>query len=616
VERADARPRRRRRPNFDLLWGERSDLAGAASTSIGDWGMVLTGHGLEHLSFRGDVVVPRVFFSVRDQSWRSPAVPMTYGTTSSGTTPGGEIDFRASVEGYPLQVSGSVVGSGPSLTIRFRLEVGADVDVSRAGPCVLHYVLPAGETITTDLPGRRWEVKVDATISSRPITSGYRVLTYSVGLTRLTIQFDGALFEMEDQRNWTDNTFKSYTPPLSDARPLHLHEALAYTIRFSAESSRPRPAPLLPSVVRPTFAVRAPRRATRTCSLPELGLAHPGGSSNPALVSALGELQPAFVHVLADLSDAGWQGRFKADLLTISRLGSRAVVTVDCPPEQRQDLCAVAEISAGVVDTAFLFDRGQSVTSDDLADAARVSFEGTGVRVGAGARGHFASLNRVGRVPEAAEVVGVPLAAAAHDDDRRAVTSGLNSYPQIFRQVRRIAAGRAIYAGPVGFAPTFDSWSPAGLELGVREAWARGHPKDRSVFAAAWTVAVISALGALGVERVCISGAIAPVDDPVRGSNPVLAALQLLRGITGDPVKVWRAGDRISGLSAPGSSVVAVMTDEGPEITGIPGRVLVIPGAKRRTDKPGRTIARALPSPSVLSLTTTGYIELVESGEA
>jgi hypothetical protein len=578
--------------------------------------MVLAGHGLEHISFCGEVLVPRVFFSVRDHSWGSPPVPMTYGRTGDGTTPGARIEFRAFVEGYPLQVSGSVVASGPSLAVSFRLDVGANVDVSRAGPCVLHYVLPAGETITTDLPGRRREVKVGPKISFERISSGYRLLSYSVGLTRLTVEFDGAFFEMEDQRNWTDNAFKSYTPPLSDTRPLRLKEAqvLAYTIRFTAEGARRRSKQLLPSGHRPTLMARAARHASTTCSLPDIGLAHPGGPFNPALVPTLRELQPAFLHLLADLCDPHWKRHLKTDLLAVSGLGSRAVITVDCPPERRRDLRALAEIGAGVVDTAFLFDQGRSLTSDELADAGRVSFEGTGVRVGAGARGHFASLNQAGRVPEAAEVVGVPLAAAAHDDDRRALTSGLNSYPQIFRLVRRIAAGREIYAGPIGFAPTFDSWSPAGLEMGVREAWARGHPRDRSVFAAAWMVAAISVLCALGAARVCLSGAIGPANGSELGSNPVLDAVGLLRRIGGDPVKVLRVGDRIAGLSAPRSSMVAIMTDEVVEMTGLANPVLIIPGTNVRRNGPECTTERAVPSPSVLSWNTAGYIELVEGG--
>lgn len=457
-------------------------------------------------------------------------------------------------------------------------------------------------------------MKIGQRISSGRIVTGYGALSYSVGATRLTIEFEGGLFEMEDQRNWTDNSFKSYTPPLSQPRPLRLRkdQVLIYAVRITAEAPRRPPCNPPPAGVTPAkAAVRAPGPAKTTRSLPEIGLAHPGGPSSRALLSQLGEVQPAFVHLLADLGEGNWKRSLMADLLAVSRLGSMAVVTVDCPPDRRRDLSALADIGSGLIDTAFLFDSGQPLTSDELADAGRVSFDGTGVRVGAGARGHFASLNLAGRVPDAAEVVGVPLAAAAHDDDRRALTTGLNSYPQIFRQVRQMAGRREIYAGPLGFAPTFDSWSAVGSQLSVREAWQRGHPRDRSVFAAAWAVAAIGVLSSLGPKRVCISGATRPASDEPPTANAVLRALGLVRKMRGQPVRILRAGDRIAGLSTPTSSIVAVMTDEALEIIGIPGPLLVICGSKEVDDGLLRATEGLVPSPSVLSLSTQGFIDLV-----
>jgi D-apionolactonase len=601
-------------PYFDSLWGERSDLANAAATSIGNWGMILTGHGIEHLSFGGAALVPRVFFSVRDRSWGSSAIPMNYERAGDRTSPDSRITFHGWVEGYPLQVSGSIEPVSLGLIVSFQLEVGADVEVTRAGPCILHYVLPAGETITTDLPGEAREVEVAQDISSARPISGYRTLSYSVDGTKLTIEFDGGLFEMEDQRNWTDNSFKSYTPPLTDPRPLTLLEGvvLTYRLLFRVGTPAPKPPPPVSSGFPSKLTVRAPDLTSASYSLPGIGVVHPGGPFYPALMSKLSELQPEFVHLVAELGDRNWKRCLKGDLLAVARLGATAVLTVDCPPERRQDLGALAEIGAGRVDTAFLFDSGRALTSDELADAGRIGFDGTGIRVGAGTRGHFASLNLVGRVPDAAEVIGISLAAAAHDDDRRALTTGLGSYSQIFRQVRRMAGDREIYAGPTGFAPTFDSWSALGFELGVREAWAKGHPGARSVFGAAWAVAAIAFLSALGPKRVGISGAINPARGSDLDTNPVLRALGVVCRMRGEPVKVLRSGDRVGGLSAATSSIVAVMTDEAVEMTGLVGPILVICGATELEDGPRPPNEGALPSPSVLSLTTDGYVELVE----
>lgn len=39
------------------------------TVTIGNWTMTLPAHGIENLGFVGELVSPRVFFSVRDRSW-------------------------------------------------------------------------------------------------------------------------------------------------------------------------------------------------------------------------------------------------------------------------------------------------------------------------------------------------------------------------------------------------------------------------------------------------------------------------------------------------------------------------------------------------------------------
>lgn len=136
------------------------------------------------------------------------------------------------------------------------------------------------------------------------------------------------------------------------------------------------------------------------------------------------------------------------------------------------------------------------------------------------------------------------------------------------------------------------------------------------MFAAAWTVAAIAVLSSLGPKRVCISGAIGSGRGSHPDSNPVIRAMGLVGRMRGERIKVLRSGDGIAGLSAAASSVVAVMTDEVVEISALAGPILVICGARELEHGPRRANEGALPSPSVLSLTTDGYVELVEGGGA
>ena len=131
-------------------------------------------------------------------------------------------------------------------------------------------------------------------------------------------------------------------------------------------------------------------------------------------------------------------------------------------------------------------------------------------------------------------------AAAAHDDDRRALTTGFDSYPHIIGQVREWAGGREIFVGPVGFAPTFDSWSAPGHTVGVRTAWRAGHRRQATVFGAAWTVAAITALVPLRPSRVCLAAG--TLGDASSQEHPDLSGLGLLRHLRGGPVEVVSSG--------------------------------------------------------------------------
>ncbi|MDA8290138.1 MAG: hypothetical protein M0Z33_00410 [Actinomycetota bacterium] len=541
----------------------------------GGWTMLLTGHGLEEVAYRGHVVSPRVFFSVRDESWRSPEIPITYGLPVGlpggrpPTAPDATGTFAGRVAGHPLAVSGSVQVTGHALRVAFGLEVESAVDVARAGPCVLHAPPAPGAPISTGPPGGETSVPAPSGISARPVVSGFHRLHLPADGVDVTVELDGATYEMEDQRNWGDATFKSYCPPLSEERPLRLAPGspVSFTVTLSTEvrATAPGRNPLADAEVGDVadLCVGSP-----VATLPPIGLTHPGGPLDDATLARIAETGPAYVHLLVDLADEEWVDRLRCDLEVARQLAGRAVLTVDCPRGRETLLPALASACSGVADAAFLFARDEPVTSDRLAETARRALDGSGVRVGAGTRGHFASLNIAGRVPDAAEVVGVALTGAAHDDDRRAITTGPASYAAIVAEARRIAAGRDLYLGPVGLAPTFDSWPPRDAALPVRAAWDGPHRRHASRFGATWAVAAYAALAASGPARVCLAGTVggrgvgAVVDGRFR-PHPVHAALARIAALGPGPYAALPPGRSVAGLIGLYDGLVAVMGESG-----------------------------------------------------
>ncbi len=559
----------------DRLWGDRPGEGTRTPWRMGRWAMSLTDHGIEDLRLGARVLAPRIFFSVRDESWATPRLPVSYRLpTASGVgSDASSVAFSGAVDGFPLAVAGTIATRDRSLVVTFTLTATGDAAVARAGPCVLHDVVGPQGLIAAKLDNHRTLVALKDEVVPEPIVSGYRHLELPIGDATLAISFEGATFEMEDQRNWGDATFKSYCPPLEVPRPLRLRAGarVNYTLTFDVDAQR-SPA-RVPSRI-PSAASQIDLAGLSHVSvpcLPRVGLTHPGGALGDAALEKLRALRARFLHLFVDLGDAHWAELFAEDLSVAAALDVPAVVTLECPPRQRTSLASFSELAAGTVDTAFVFEPGSAVTSDAAADAAREHFTGTGIAVGAGTRGHFASLNRAGRVPDSAQVVGVALAAAAHDDDRRALTTSPASYAAIVKGARQLAGPRPLYLGPVGLAPTFDSWSAPGHGAPARQGFDGGHRRHPTRFGAAWAVAAYAALAALGVERLCLAGTVGGRGVGVEAEGhfitfPIFDALVALARLTPGPYQALAPGGQVAGLIGTDGALLAVMHDTTVEL--------------------------------------------------
>lgn len=550
-------------------WGDPDPDDTGFTTSAGPWSAVATSHGLESLSFGGQRIATRVFFTVRDLVWGSPRVTFSY--TGSLADESG-LGFTCSVDGAPLEVVGRVAAAGTTLQATFTVTALAATSVTRAGPCILHERSDlAPHFSVTGLAGTKQVETADRILIER-IATGYSALDLDLAALHVAIGFEGALFEMEDQRNWADSTFKSYCPPLADPQPISLAagESLDYVVSFVATAigASSVGTDLVGTGPVASAASAVPlelRDVSDAHPMPRLGLLHSGGRLPEDAAARLKTLRPAYLHLLANLASATWRDDLLADLAAAADLGADAVITVDADPSA--DDAALAELAAlarGRASTVLLFDRGLPTTSDALA--AHPGFAAAGIQTGGGTRANFASLNAAGRVPDALEVVAVPLAVASHDDDRRALASSLESFEAIIHDTRQLAGEREVLVGPVTFRPTFDSWGPPDAVRDPFVDWRSTSPRNGTAFEAAWIVAAVGELASHDVHRVTIgSTAIA--------TSPAFEAFRALSALRDRDVWQVRGSDRVLGIRSADDLVLGVMTDNDAALD-FGGRVL------------------------------------------
>jgi hypothetical protein len=182
------------------------------------------GFDLRTLSFGSDVVFSRLYFAIRDRWWRT--VPLSVVDVARSSSPYSlsvqaesanpdlpmDVMLRYAVEGDELVASCSAVARAPFTYCRIGFNLLFPMDAYRNRPATswrtgaaTPFTFPA-EILTRD------QVSALATRFHRPFE---RLETGLASGARLRVGFEGAGFEFEDQRNWTDTSYKAYScaPP-------------------------------------------------------------------------------------------------------------------------------------------------------------------------------------------------------------------------------------------------------------------------------------------------------------------------------------------------------------------------------------------------------------------
>ena len=201
------------------LFGTDEPVPEARLLTAGPVTVELDGGNLRYIRYQGHEAIRAVSYVVRDQFWG------TYNPTLEGmkveqSADGFSVSYQAVCRAgaqqfkYEARISGAADG-----TVRFEGKGTAVTDflTNRTGFVVLHPVQGvSGHPVTVQhVDGRNVETRFPEAIDPKQPIMDIRALSHEVtaGL-RVTCTMTGDTFEMEDQRNWTDASYKTYVRPL------------------------------------------------------------------------------------------------------------------------------------------------------------------------------------------------------------------------------------------------------------------------------------------------------------------------------------------------------------------------------------------------------------------
>ena len=508
----------------------------SAKTLMGRWGETLRcgpfvgeryGTTLRWLAAGGHECVRMIAAVVRDRAWRTLSPDARSVRRRLGDGGRWTVRARTPVGAATLVWRLEVAPRARGIEVSVAMVAERDVVTNRAGLVVL---LPAAT-----FAGARFVAEHrDGTVTRGSLPRAIAPHQPMLGLAgariaaangpALALGFEGETFEMEDQRNWLDPSFKLYSRALSRPVP--------YRIRDGARVEQRVRIDLVESG---STQLRARPRAPRRGRLPAVGIATAPGRvpSEVQIVAALREIEPAFVLHRTDAKGS--------DVPRARALAASLGASLRVEAFHGGDALVDALLRAGASSVAMYFSREGAVNA--LRERAPAAVTG-------GTFADFVMLNRTGVAPGAHRAI-FALCPTVHASDDRSLVETLDTLPCVFAQARRLAAGRPVDAGPCALRrrlvprngrPADRPRSPLGVPYDVDAR--QGEP-----IAAAWLAVAIAVAGAEGIDSLCafeaagargIIGAHEPFPTAPQAGygrrTPAYAVLQALVGVRRAPV--------------------------------------------------------------------------------
>jgi hypothetical protein len=186
---------------------------------------IISPDGIGPIWCDGSEILRRVFVTVRDRQWREVATTRWESSIDEGRGIA-SLSARHVSDEVAFEWEGRLHVSDDRRELQFVLMGKAlrEMEVCRLGLVVLHPVESMiGSRVDSIGPQAGHQFSVAGHISPQPIVNGIpvamtepfsKLLIERPDFGRLELRFEGDLFELEDQRNWGDDSFKTYCTPL------------------------------------------------------------------------------------------------------------------------------------------------------------------------------------------------------------------------------------------------------------------------------------------------------------------------------------------------------------------------------------------------------------------
>ena len=532
---------------YELWYGRAQKPVARERLAAGDLTVELEGAEIRSVRLGDLELLRNVYVALRDEEWGTVA-----GILSDYEISRGDDEFAVSFEMTHRQPPVAFTWTGRiegdrSGALSYELDGLAEAAFRycRIGFCLLHPPGCAGHRYRGNSPSGLVEGTLPLEIGPQVFERGvYWPLFPSVDELELSMDddvelellFEGDLFEMEDQRNWTDASFKTYCTPQELGYPFDARAGQRFRQKVTIQVTRG------PSVARGGVAAAPAGRAKtqridlelgQRRALAPIGFALPRGLDrhSDGELALLRTVNPAHLRVELVLAADGWPARLEGAAATAESLGCPLEIVAFAEEVTQLDQL-LEQLASLPVARLLLFPYEAEMSDPAMTRHARERIVEHGARVPVigGTDLWFAELNRARPDLGAIDGLAYTITPQVHTFDEESIAQSLEAQPETVRTATTFADGLPIVVSPVTLRPRdvvhVDHFNPAGT---TQEIPFSVDPRQSSLFAAAWTVGSIAALADAGAasltyyETVGWRGIIPgdrPLPEPFIGAPP------------------------------------------------------------------------------------------------
>jgi len=417
-------------------------------------------------------ILRRVYIALRDRNWNT--IPAEISNLNLEI---GESSFHVSYDAAHREREidfvwrGEITGDAAG-TIRFTFDGEARSTFlrNRIGFCVLHPAELAGQPCRARYAnGSEYATAFPELVAAeQPVRAIHDLSGISHEITPglwAEVSFSGDLFEMEDQRNWIDASFKTFCTPLRLPFPLEIAAGTRIT-----QSIELRLRGITPAISRsvahisPTTESIALTPTGQRYSLPPLGF---GLSEHPLStreIERLATLKPAHLRVDLRLAESSVAETFARAAHESNRLQAPLEIALflsDNAETELQSLMTLLQRQRPRIVRWLVFDTHAKSSSPQSLRLARQALQSYGAPIGGGTNADFYQLNQFRPPADLMDFVAFSMNPQMHAFDDTSLVETLTVIPHPVRSARQYFDGLPVVVSPVTLKPRFNAVATA-----------------------------------------------------------------------------------------------------------------------------------------------------------